>query len=89
MRDITLLAPKTVTFDSIVQSAMGGGSEILDGVDFVDSYEGKGMREGERSITIRLAYRSRSRSLSDSEVDPIHNALLEAIKSETGVELRQ
>lgn len=89
VRDVTLLAPKTVTFENIVRSVMDKGDEILDSVDFVDSYEGNDMTPGERSLTIRLGYRSESRSLSDNEVDQVHNALLEAIKSETGAGLRQ
>ena len=37
-------------------------------VGFVDIFEGKGVEDGKRSLTVRLEYRSDERTLVDEEV---------------------
>jgi phenylalanyl-tRNA synthetase beta subunit len=55
---VSLVAKKATTFASIRDSVASHQAELLRGVDFVDVYEGKGLADDERSITIRLEYRS-------------------------------
>jgi phenylalanyl-tRNA synthetase beta chain len=52
---------------------------------FVDIYEGKGIAEDERSITIRLEYRNDERTLVEEEVEAEHQSILGILASELGI----
>jgi phenylalanyl-tRNA synthetase beta chain len=62
--------------------------QLCRGVEFVDVYEGKGLAENERSLTIRLAYLSDERTLIEDEVDDAHNRIVNSVISGLGVRLR-
>ena len=55
--------------------------ELLRNVEFVDVYEGKGVADDERSITIRLVYRSDERTLLEEEVETIHKIILQNLEA--------
>jgi phenylalanyl-tRNA synthetase beta chain len=57
-------------------------------VEFVDVYEGKGLAENERSITIRFEYRSDERTLIEEDVDPVHRQLIDTVVGNLGLRLR-
>ncbi|MBS1795722.1 MAG: phenylalanine--tRNA ligase subunit beta [Acidobacteria bacterium] len=75
-RDVSLLVKRTVSFEAIKKSIGGLGFELLKKVEFVDVYEGKGVPDDERSLTLRLVYRSDERTLVEAEVEPVHTAIL-------------
>ena len=52
--------------------------ELLKKIEFVDVYEGSGGGDNERSLTIRLAYRSETRTLLEQEVEAVVGAAAEA-----------
>jgi phenylalanyl-tRNA synthetase beta chain len=54
----------------------------------VDIYEGKGIAATERSITIRLEYRSDERTLVEDEVDAVHNLLIETLEKDLNIRRR-
>ena len=64
------------------------GFELCKNVSFVDVYEGKGMADDERSITIRLEYRSDERTLVEVEVEEIHAKILAEIESKLAAKQR-
>ncbi|PYS99076.1 MAG: hypothetical protein DMF63_13470 [Acidobacteria bacterium] len=72
VRDVSFLVNRTVTFDDIRASILSQGRELCRDVSFVDVYEGKGIEANERSLTIRLEYRSDERTLIETEVDAVH-----------------
>lgn len=87
-RDVTLTAKRDVTYDSICNSVLDQNYEILRRVDFVDVYEGKGLADGERAITIRFEYRSDERTLVEDEVEALHQQIIAKIQKDLPVTLR-
>ena len=79
-RDVSLLVSRNVTFDSMRTAAFSVRSPILKSVSFVDIFEGKGVPEGFRSITIRLEYRSDDKTLKDQEVEALHEEILKLLE---------
>jgi len=55
--------------------------ELCRSVEFVDVYEGKGVGEDMRSLTIRLEYRSVERTLLDEEIETLHAQILKVLES--------
>ncbi len=87
-RDVSLLAKRSVSFAEIQKAIVEQNFELLRSVEFVDVYEGKGVASDERSITIRLEYRSNERTLLDEEVDAIHAEILQNIEANLGAKQR-
>ncbi|MBC7900189.1 MAG: hypothetical protein H7070_09070, partial [Saprospiraceae bacterium] len=87
VRDVSFLVPRSVTFGEIRDTIASNGNAICRRIDFVDIYEGKGMEANERSITIRLVYRSDERTLIEEEVALIHNEIITTLES--GLSIKQ
>jgi phenylalanyl-tRNA synthetase beta chain len=88
VRDVSLLVNRAMTFEEIRASILAQGRELCRAVRFVDVYEGKGMAPDERSLTIRLEYRSDERTLIESEVDAVHGELLAALEKDLNIRPR-
>jgi phenylalanyl-tRNA synthetase beta chain len=56
--------------------------------ELVDVYEGAGVPEGKRSVTLRMEYRADERTLRDEEVDEMHARLVAALEEKFGAKLR-
>jgi phenylalanyl-tRNA synthetase beta chain len=74
--DVSLLVKRTTPFAEIVQAVESAAFMLCEGVTFVDAYEGKGVADDERSITVRFSYRSIEKTLTDAEVDETHQKIL-------------
>lgn len=61
---------------------------ILDRVELFDEYKGEHVPEGQRSLAFRLYYRSGEKTLTDDEVNPVHQNIREALESKLAVSLR-
>lgn len=80
LRDVSLLVKRSVSFADIQKLVRENAPEICRSVEFVDVYEGKGVADDERSITIRLEYRSNERTLIDAEIDEIHGSIIKSLE---------
>ena len=88
VRDVSLLVKRSTSFDEIRRAIANQSHELCRSVEFVDVYEGKGVAGDERSLTIRLEYRSDERTLLEEEVDAVHNEILKNLEERTGAKLR-
>lgn len=85
VRDISFLVGRDISFDSIREAVIDHGSELCRHIGFVDSFEGKGIDPGKRSITVRLEYRSDERTLVESEVADVHDRIVGSISSSLNI----
>ncbi len=88
IRDVSLLIKRDINFEDIKLEVKNQNYELLKAVKFVDVYEGKGMADDERSITIRLEYRSEDKTLKEEEVEEIHQKILSNLESSLNVKQR-
>ncbi len=88
VRDVSLLINRSVNFADIKQKIESENFELLKNLQFVDVYEGKGMADDERSITVRLEYRSDAKTLLDEEVDSVHSEILKNLEEHFDAKLR-
>lgn len=87
-RDVSIVVPKDISYGQITGLLENGKRELLESVSLVDTYSGSGIQEDERSVTIRIEYRSQERTLTDEEVDAVHRAVLESLKTEFDARFR-
>ncbi|MBO3463141.1 phenylalanine--tRNA ligase subunit beta [Aetokthonos hydrillicola Thurmond2011] len=87
-RDIAFFAPVKVTVAEIERVITKSGKGLLESVNLFDEYRGENVPEGQRSLAFRLIYRSSDRTLTDAEVEPVHNKVRESLVEKFGVTLR-
>jgi phenylalanyl-tRNA synthetase beta chain len=88
IRDVSFLVSPDLTLDRFNKSASHSRPAILRHVDFVDIFEGSGIPEGMRSLTMRFEYRSDERTLTEEDVAAAHEAFIRGIESELGIKRR-
>ncbi len=88
VRDVSLLVDRTVTVADLSKAATDQGAPNFVGVTFVGTYEGEGIPDNKRSVTLRYEYRADDRTMRDEEVDAIHWPLIEALKEKFNAEVR-
>lgn len=78
-RDLSLLVDATLPVAALRGTALGVGSTTLQHVREFDRYQGKGVPEGQVSVSLRLTFRSPDRTLTDAEVQADTDAVLAAL----------
>lgn len=87
-RDIAFFSPVKVTVSEIEKVITKAGKGLLDSVELFDEYRGEHVPVGQRSLAFRLVYRASDRTLTDSEVQPVHDKVRSALVEKFGVSLR-
>ena len=87
-RDIAFFAAVKISVAEIEKVITKAGKELLESVELFDEYRGENVKEGERSLAFRLVYRASDRTLTEAEVEPVHNKVREALVEKFGVNLR-
>lgn len=77
VRDVSFIVDRSFAFDSIRTAITEQANDLCRKVSFVDNFEGK---DGDRSLTIRLEYRSDERTLVEEEVEAVHASLLKGVE---------
>ena len=88
--DISLLFDVTTTWENIASVVMSckGQNDLLQGVDFVDEYRGKGIPEGKKSVTIRLTIGSADRTLKTDEINGCANGVTKKLQKRLNAQMR-
>ncbi|MEH2425139.1 MAG: phenylalanine--tRNA ligase subunit beta [Nostoc sp.] len=87
-RDIAFFAPMKISVAEIQKVITKAGKDLLESVELFDEYRGENVSEGQRSLAFRLVYRASDRTLTEAEVEPVHNKVREALVEKFGVNLR-
>ncbi|EGJ30649.1 MULTISPECIES: phenylalanine--tRNA ligase subunit beta [Moorena] len=87
-RDIAFFAPLQVSVAEIERSTRKAAGNLLESVQLFDEYKGESVPEAQRSLAFRLIYRASDRTLTDAEVEPVHQKVREALEETFGVSLR-
>ncbi|MEA5564963.1 phenylalanine--tRNA ligase subunit beta [Anabaena sp. UHCC 0399] len=87
-RDIAFFAPVKISVADIEKAITKAGTGLLESVEMFDEYRGENVPQGQRSLAFRLVYRAGDRTLTDTEVEPVHNKVREALVEKFGVNLR-
>ncbi|MGD8513728.1 MAG: phenylalanine--tRNA ligase subunit beta, partial [Deltaproteobacteria bacterium] len=78
-RDMALIVDNPVEAQGVLDFIDALGQALITGVDIFDVYEGPPVPQGKKSIALRLTYQSFERSLTDSEVNSIHETMTDKV----------
>jgi phenylalanyl-tRNA synthetase beta chain len=88
VRDLAVIAAADVQARQITDTIRKAGGDHLERVTLFDLYEGKPLKDGERSLAFHLVFRAMEKTLSDDEVEPAFGAVVKAVTSMDGVRQR-
>ena len=88
LRDIAIVAEKSVLAYNIIKEIKEAGGEILKNVELFDYYEGDKIGFDKKSLAFHLIFQSEDRTLEDREADDALNKIIKKLK-EIKVELRR
>jgi phenylalanyl-tRNA synthetase beta chain len=78
-RDLAFFAPIKISVAEIIQAMNKAGGTLLDTVEMFDRYQGTNVPEGQHSLAFSLKYRASDRTLTDEEVEPVHQKIRDAL----------
>jgi len=87
-RDLSVMVPEDVPAARITRAIQEGGGELLERVVLFDVYRGSPVPEGYRSLAFSMVYRAGDRTLTDEEVDQVHDRVRQKLENEFRVRLR-
>jgi len=88
-RDISILVDRSVTSQKAADVILKTGSPLIQKVELYDHFEGKKIQADKKSLTFALSFQSAERTLSDDEVNPLFEKIVQTLKSELGASLRE
>lgn len=87
-RDLAVLIDEEILVQDIEETIKKQGGKILESVKLFDVYQGKQIPEGKKSIAYALIYRGESKTLTDNEVNKVHDKIVKTLEFKLGAELR-
>ena len=79
-RDISVLVADTLAAGTVRQTVQENAPATLVRISEFDRYQGKGIPEGQVSLSLRLTFRAADRTLTDDEVQRAMDAVIAALK---------
>ena len=87
-RDLSFVVSKDMPSSELSILIRSKGGKDLNGLDLYDVYEGKGIEDNKKSITISLTWQSSTGTLLDSNVDKVIEKIVNSVKKELDGDLR-
>jgi phenylalanyl-tRNA synthetase beta chain len=87
-QDLAVAVSDDVPADAVVALVRRAGGDLLADARVFDVYRGAQVGEGRTSLALALQFRAPDRTLSDEDVAPLRERIVEALRNELGGELR-
>jgi phenylalanyl-tRNA synthetase beta chain len=88
-RDISILVDRKVSSQKASDLILKIGHPLLKQVELYDHFEGKKIQSDKKSLTFALSFQSKDKTLSDDEVSPLFEAIVQTLKTELDASLRE
>jgi len=87
-RDVAFVIPAEMETNYMIGIVLKQNEELLENVVIFDVYTGKGISEGMKSLGLRFSYRAPDRTLTDVEINSIHDRIIQNTIGLTGAKIR-
>jgi len=88
IRDIALVLNKDIPAEGVREEIAASGGELVSKVVLFDVYEGEQIPENKKSLAFSIGYRSNEKTLTDEEIDIVHDKIVNRVSEEFSAELR-
>ena len=87
-RDVAFVVDSSVQADYMLDIVLRQKEDLLENVGIFDIYAGKGLPDGTKSLGLRFSYRSPDKTLTDLEVNNVHERIVRKTLDLTGARVR-
>jgi phenylalanyl-tRNA synthetase beta chain len=87
-RDVAFVIPADIATDYMLDIVLQQKEDLLENVGIFDIYAGKGLPDGLKSLGLRFSYRATDRTLTDTEINNIHEKIVRNTVQLTGAKIR-
>ncbi|SEH08799.1 phenylalanine--tRNA ligase subunit beta [Candidatus Venteria ishoeyi] len=87
-RDLALLVDKDQVAADIINCIKQNAGELLSKLELFDIYQGEGIDSQKKSLALGLTFRASSRNLTEAEVEPVIEQVLQHLQQDFDASLR-
>ena len=87
-RDISIIVDESVLAGDIYDIIKKAGGALIEKITLFDIYKGEQIEKGKKSMAYAIIYRNTKKSLTDEEVNKVHDRILKNLEKEVDAELR-
>ncbi|MCB9758092.1 MAG: phenylalanine--tRNA ligase subunit beta [Candidatus Omnitrophica bacterium] len=87
-RDVSIAVKQSVPFAQVEALAQAVGAKYLTNVHFLEQYLGEKIAAGQKGLVFSLVYQSSERTLTEAEIAPLHEAILQRLQQDLGAAIR-
>ena len=87
-RDLSIIVDESVLWRDIEAAVRGAEPALMEALHFLDTYRGKPIAKGRKSVSLRMVFRDPENTLRHEAVDPQVESVIAALRDKVGAELR-
>ena len=87
-RDLAMVVSKSLPSGDLLQAIRKAGKPLLESVELIDRFEGEQLGDDRCSQAFRLRYRGKNSTLTDDQIQPVHEKVRQSLIKQFEVELR-
>lgn len=87
-RDISLALKEETKLADILALIAQGSKGLLQKAEAIDCYKGEHLERGYKGLTVSCRYASPGRTLTEAEINPVHDAVVRALVDTLGAKVR-
>lgn len=87
-RDVALVVDRGFASEQVIRWINELGEPLIESVKVFDYYVGAPIPDGKKSLAYKISYRAGERTLTDAEVNDLHQSLVERLGNTFGAERR-
>ncbi len=80
-RDIALLVPEHVAAGALVDAVLLAGESLIEQCEIFDVYQGDSVKSGYKSVALSVTYRSAQKTLTEKNVEKVHQKIITMLGS--------
>ena len=88
VRDMSILSDMDLPSDETIKIVQKMNKKLLKNIKLVDVYTGKNIENNKKSLTYSLEYGLNDRTLTDEEIETVHNKIKQTIQSKLKIIFR-
>ncbi len=87
-RDISMVVKENTSVADILQAIQKKAGMLLKGLGVIDFYKGEQIPSGFKGLTISCSYRAEDRTLTETEIAPLHESVAVLLRETFGAQIR-
>lgn len=87
-RDLAVVVRRDQRSGDLIQAIRKAGKPLLESVELIDRFEGGQLSADQCSQAYRIRYRGKDATLTDEQLQPVHDKVRQALVKQFGAELR-